>query len=78
MNVEAIKAVIKRLPDPDRRKLADWLDDLGQRAWDAQIERDFSPGGRGIPLLHQVEQETAEGKARPIQEGFAERRKPRV
>lgn len=78
MGVEAIKAAIEQLPELDRRRLADWLDDLEQRAWDAQIERDFSPGGRGIPLLHRVERETAEGKARPIQEGFAERRKPRV
>lgn len=78
MNVEAIKAVIEQLPEPDRRKLAYWLDDLEERAWDTEIERDFSAGGGGTQLLHQVEQEIAEGKARPIQDGFARRRKPRV
>jgi hypothetical protein len=78
MNVEAIKAVIEQLPKPDRRRLADWLDDLEERAWDTEIERDFSAGGGGTQLLHQVEQEIAEGKARPIQEGFARRRKPGV
>jgi len=78
MSVEAIKAAIEQLPESDRRRLADWLDDLEERSWDAQIERDFSAGGRGTQLLRQVEQETAEGKAEPIQEGFARRREPRA
>jgi hypothetical protein len=69
MNVEAIKAVIEQLPKPDRRRLADWLDDSEERAWDTEIERDFSAGGGGTQLLHQVEQEIAEGKARPIARG---------
>ena len=78
MSVEAIKAAIEQLPEPDRRKLADWLDDLEERSRDAQIDRDFSAGGRGTQLLHQVEREIAKGKAQPIQEGFARRREPRA
>ena len=65
--MEAIKAAIEQLPERDRRRLADWLDDLEERSWDAEIEHDFSAGGRGTQLLRQVEQEIDEGKAQPIQ-----------
>ncbi len=78
MTVEAIKTAIQELDETDRRKLADWLDELEERAWDEQIERDFSPGGRGLPLLEQFQRDIAEGKARPMEEGFAERRKRRA
>ncbi len=45
--------------------------------WDEQIEHDFAPGGRGEPLLAELEREIADGKTRPMEEGFAERRKSR-
>jgi len=48
---------------------------LDERAWDEEIERDFSPGGRGMPLLAELEREIDEGKTRPIEEACAERRK---
>ena len=76
--MEAIKEAIEQLAEPDRRKLVDWLDDLEEQAWDAEIERDFAPGGRGTPLLKQIQREVAEGNARPMEEGFAKRRKPRA
>jgi hypothetical protein len=44
MNVEAIKAAIEELPKADRRKLAEWFEELEEQAWDEQIEEDFSPG----------------------------------
>ncbi len=77
MTVEGIKAAIEKLSEADRRKLADWFEELEERAWDKQIEKDFSPGGRGMPLLAELEREFAEGKTRPMEEGFAERRKSR-
>jgi hypothetical protein len=62
MSLEAIQAAIKELPEMERRKLAplgsmNWK----RRPWDKQIERDFSPGGRGAPLLIELEREIAEG-----------------
>ena len=75
MTVEAIKDAIAHLSDADRRQLADWIEELEERAWEEEIERDFSPGGRGIPLLAELEREIAEGKTRPIEEVCAERRK---
>lgn len=77
MTVEGIKAAIEQLSEADRRELADWFERLEEEAWDKQIEQDFSPGGRGVPLLAELERELAEGKTRPMEESLAERRKSR-
>ena len=75
--MESIKEAIEQLP-PDRQTiLANWLIERASKVWDEQIERDFSPGGRGKPLLAELEREIADGKNRPMEEGFAERRKSR-
>jgi hypothetical protein len=55
--VETIMAAIERLSEPDRRKLTDWLDEHDERAWDAEMQRDFAPGGRGHALAEKVGQE---------------------
>jgi hypothetical protein len=47
------------------------------KAWDEQIERDFSPGGRGAPLLTELKREIAEGRTRPMVEGSEGFTKPR-
>jgi hypothetical protein len=77
MTLESIKEAIQQLPPEQQTILAKWLSERDWQAWDEQIERDFSPGGRGMPLLAELEQEIAEGKTRPMEEGFAERRKSR-
>jgi hypothetical protein len=77
MTLEAIKEAIEHLPEEERRKLADWLEGMEDAVWDDQIRRDFSTGGRGEGLLEEVQQEAAEGKARPLAEGLAKRHKPR-
>jgi hypothetical protein len=53
------------------------LNERNWNAWDQQIERDFSPDGRGAQLLEELEREISEGKTRPIDEGLAERTKSR-
>jgi hypothetical protein len=75
MTVEAIKGAIVHLSGADRRQLARWFEESEERAWDEEIERDFSAGGRGMPLLAELEREIGEGKTRPIEEVCAERRK---
>ena len=75
MTLEAIKEAIKHLPPEEQTVLARWLSERDWKAWDEQIEQDFSPGGRGMPLLAELEQEIAEGKTRAMEEGFVERRK---
>ncbi|MBZ5620608.1 MAG: hypothetical protein LAQ69_18065 [Acidobacteriia bacterium] len=78
MTVEAIKEAIAHLSEADRRQLADWFEELEERAWDEEIKRDFSPGGRGMPLLAELEREIGDGKTRPIEEVCAERRKQKA
>ena len=78
MTVEGIQAAIAQLSEADRRKLADWFEEMEEQAWEKQIEQDFSHGGRGMPLLEELEGELAEGKTRPMEEGFSERRKSRL
>jgi hypothetical protein len=75
MTLEAIKEAIEKLPPEQQTVLAVWLSEREWQSWDEQIERDFSPGGRGMPLLTEVEREIAEGRTRPMEEGFAERHK---
>ena len=68
MTLEAIKAAIEQLPPEQQTVLARWPSERDWNAWDEQIERDFSPGGLGMPLLAELEREIAEGKSRPMEE----------
>jgi hypothetical protein len=77
MTLEAIKEAIEQLPPEQQTILADWLSERDWQAWDEHIERDFSDGGRGKPLLIELEREIGEGKTVPMEEGFAQRLKPR-
>ena len=74
MNVETIKEAIIVLPEEERHSLAAWLIELGYDQWDKEMVNDFSPGGRGYHLVGRVKRDIAEGKARPMEEGFAARR----
>ena len=75
MTVEAIQGAIKDLSESERQRLADWFEELEAQAWDEQIERDFSPGGRGMPFLESVKREIEEGKTLTFEEGLANFRK---
>jgi hypothetical protein len=75
MTVEAIKEAIAKLQEDERHSLAAWLNLLEYDEWDKQMVRDFSRGGRGYQVVEKVKRDIAGGKARPMEEGFAERRK---
>ena len=62
MTVEAIKDAILALTQKDRFALEEWL---GQQ-WDGQIEKDFSPGGRGVTIIERVDADIRSGKFRPL------------
>jgi predicted alpha/beta hydrolase family esterase len=76
MTVEAIKAAIGQLTEPERPELADWFEQLEEDAWDAEMERDFSAGGRGQHLVEKVNQEIGQGKFTPLDKGPHSRRGP--
>ena len=73
MTVEAIKAAIEQLAEPERRELADWFEQFEEQAWDAEMQQDLSPGGRGHHLVEKVNQEIDEGKFTPLEEGLRSR-----
>ncbi len=75
MTVEAIKAAIEQLTETERHTLAEWLEELEEQAWDAEIERDFSPAGRGHPLVNKINQEIDGAKFTPLEEGLRSRQK---
>ncbi|MGA2609055.1 MAG: hypothetical protein ABSH01_16560 [Terriglobia bacterium] len=71
--MEAIKAAIEQLTEPERRKLADWFEQVEEQAWDAEMEEDLSPGGRGHHLVEKIGQEIDEGEFTPLEKGLRSR-----
>lgn len=78
MTLETSKEAIEQLPPEERKTLASWLSECDWKAWDEQIERGFSQGGGGMPLLAQLEREIAGRKTCWMEEEFGERHKSRV
>jgi hypothetical protein len=77
LTLEAIQEAIKHLPEEERRKLAGWFEGMEEAAWDEDLKRDFAPGGTGESLAREIHREISEGKARPLEEGLAKRRRSR-
>jgi thiamine pyrophosphate-dependent acetolactate synthase large subunit-like protein len=73
MTVQAIKAAIEQLTERERRELADWFEQLEEEAWDAEMEQDLAPGGRGYHLVEKINKEIDEGKFTPMEKGFCSR-----
>ena len=73
MTVEAIKEAIAVLPDGDRHRLTVWLNELEYDAWDREMVKDFSVGGRGMAWAESVKRQIAEGNSLPMAEGLAGR-----
>jgi len=69
MELAQIQSAIATLPRDRQRALFDWMAERDQRDWDAQIERDFSPGGAGIELLERVKAKVRVGESTPIPRG---------
>ncbi len=74
MDVDTIKAAIERLSEPELRALANWFEQIEERSWDAEMERDFSPGGRGQVLVKKVNQQIEGGEFTRLDEGIRSRR----
>jgi curved DNA-binding protein CbpA len=70
MTVQAIKAAIEQLSEPERRELADWFERLEEEAWDAEMGQDFAPGGRGHHLVEKINQQIDAGKFTALEKGL--------
>ena len=69
MTLKTIQEAIEHLPKQQQNALLRWLEEREEAAWDEEIERDFSPGGRGMPLLEKVKADIHAGKFKPMEEG---------
>ena len=66
MDIGEIQNAIEALPPEQQMTLLDWLAERDRREWDAQIERDFSPGGSGMNLLDRVRAQVRRGGSAPM------------
>ncbi len=73
MTVQAIKTAIEQLTGPERRELAGWFEQLEEEAWDAEMEQDFAPGGRGHHLVERINQQIDDGRFTPMEKGLRSR-----
>lgn len=74
MDLAEIQHAILGLPKDQQIALAAWLFERYQEEWDAEIERDFSPGGAGAVLLEEMKADARAGKFRPFEEGRPQQR----
>ena len=74
MDLAEIQQAIEELPKEQQAMLAAWLAERDQAEWDAEIERDFSPGGVGIPLVEEMRADAHAGKFRPFEESRPQKR----
>ena len=73
MTLEAIKQAITELPEQEKSSLVAWLNEQDAKAWDNQIEEDFSEGGAGMALLGSWDAEINAGRSVPLEEFLAQR-----
>jgi hypothetical protein len=66
MDIGEIQHAIESLSSEQQMTLLDWLAERDRREWDAQIERDFSPGGAGMNLLDGVRAQVRRGESVPV------------
>jgi len=78
MTVEAIKEAIAGLREDERYSLAAWIQELDYDAWDRQMIKDFSAGGRGADMVEKIKADIAAGKFRPVDDLCAERKPKRT
>ena len=82
MTLEALKEAVVHLSESEREQFAHWFEELAEEAWDKQIERDFSPGGRGAHVVEKIDREIDRaidsGNVTSLEEGLRVRREQRT
>lgn len=66
MTLPEIQRAIEALPAEEQAQLVCWIAKRDSAIWDAEISRDFSAGGAGEALLHDVRQKVRGGSSRPF------------
>ena len=63
MTLEALKQAIAELPAEEKTALATWLNEQ-EMDEDRQMQKDFSPGGRGMRVVEKVKADIRGGKSK--------------
>jgi hypothetical protein len=66
VDIVDIQQEIESLPPDQQTALLDWLAERDRLRWDAEIESDFSEGGRGAELLARVKEQVRRGESKPL------------
>ncbi len=61
-SLEDVKATIVKLSSGERSALLGWMLQAERATWDAEIERDFSPGGAAEKWLQDVDSAIERGE----------------
>jgi hypothetical protein len=69
MTIAEIQRAIEGLAEDEQTKLATWIAERDRAVWDAELERDFSAGGAGSPLLENIRRQVRRGESLPFAEG---------
>jgi hypothetical protein len=75
MNLAEIKAAIGEFSSAEFAELAEFIHELDNAAWDNEIERNFSPGGKHYGSLKKIDaaidrglRDVADGRVHPLEE----------
>jgi hypothetical protein len=66
VGIAEIQQEIESLPPDEQTALLNWLAERDRLCWDAEIESDFSEGGRGVELLSHVKEQIRRGESKPL------------
>lgn len=62
MSLAEIEQAVERLTPEELTQLAAFIAQRENRAWDDEIDRDFSPGGRLSAVADEVRRDIADGQ----------------
>ncbi|PYI58142.1 MAG: hypothetical protein DMC59_09195 [Verrucomicrobia bacterium] len=66
MSLAEIEEAVDKLPPKDLAKLAAHIARRDKVAWDKEIEKDFSPGGKHEKTLEKIDAEMDAGNFTPL------------
>lgn len=66
MSLAEIEKAVDELSPNELTKLADYIARRDKRAWDQEIEDDFSPGGKHAKPLEKIDAEIDSGNFTPL------------
>ena len=66
MSLAEIEEAVDKLPPKDLAKLSAHIARRDKLAWDKEIEKDFSPGGKHEKMLEKIDAEIDAGNFTPL------------